>query len=86
MKQSDITALSDEQLCSACSGRNGAMGELLRNTEICMEDGCRVPYAGLSIGGGGDGQIDVRYSFGMPLDRERVTGLDISGQMISLAT
>ena len=62
-----------------------AMGELLRNTEICMEDGCRVPYAGLSIGGGGDGQIDVRYSFGMPLDRERVTGLDISGQMISLA-
>ena len=63
-----------------------AVGELLRDTEICMEDGCRVPYTGLSIGGGGDGRIHVRYSFGMPLDRERVTGLDISGQMISFAT
>ena len=33
MKQSDITALSDEQLCSACSDRNGAMEELLRRHE-----------------------------------------------------
>lgn len=33
MKQSDITALSDEQLCSACSDWNGAMEELLRRHE-----------------------------------------------------
>ena len=33
MKQSDINALSDEQLCSACSDWNGAMEELLRRHE-----------------------------------------------------
>ena len=62
-----------------------AVAEAMQSAEICMEDGKRVRHTGLTVGGGGPDQIQVRYEFGMPLDRDRIAGICICGEMISLA-